>query len=97
MSQPKSKIHARIRKSSDFELHVRTVRAEGVEVIELRDFVPSDKWYGRGVQIENQHLPEVIEALQGIARYNGGSADPHSTHAARVAADGDPNSPRLFD
>ena len=94
----KYKAHARIKKSADFELHIRSARAEGVEVLEIRDFVPSEKWYGRGIQIEHHLLPQVLEALKDYARLHGGSAHPQSTAAAEVAANAGlaPDQGRLF-
>jgi hypothetical protein len=80
MSKPK--VHARFKKGPDFELHLRTLREDGVELVELRDYIPSEKWYGRGVSFEPGNLPTVIEELQRLAKFNGGSAHPAGSKAA---------------
>ena len=70
-ANPKAKLHDRLKKSPDFELHIRTVKVDGVEAIELRDFIPSEKWYGRGVNFAPSALPDVIEALKRLQKHYG--------------------------
>lgn len=67
----KAKVMHKIKRGPDFEQHIRQVRAEGSEFVEIRDYVPSEKWYGRGVQIEPRHIQEVIDALRDVARITG--------------------------
>lgn len=82
VSASRTKVHAKFKKGSDFELHLRTVREDGVELVELRDYIPSEKWYGRGVSFAPAQLPDVIQELAHLAQYNGGSAHPAGAHEA---------------
>ena len=61
-----SVVLARIPKAQDLEVHVRRLNIDGVEVIELRDYIVSLKEYGRGywVPANAAAVSELIKALQ---------------------------------
>jgi hypothetical protein len=69
----KSKAHAHIPKAFDLQLSVRTLRVEGTEYVDIRDFVPSTKEHGRGVLFERRLLGEVIEVLSRLDEHLGGT------------------------
>lgn len=64
--QKQPKVQARIKKAKDLEAHVTTQFVAGVEFVEIRDYVPSTKTYGRGATFERRHLPEFVEALSDL-------------------------------
>lgn len=53
MATPKMrrKVHEKIEVAPDLEIHVTTVKAAGVTLYEVRNYVPSTKEYGRGITI----------------------------------------------
>jgi hypothetical protein len=59
-----------VEKSTDLECHLRVVEVEGVKVVELRDYIPSLKSYGRGywVPLEEAKIFSLINGLTEIAR-----------------------------
>lgn len=65
----KQKTYGEILKANDLVTHVRTVNVDGVQVVELRDYIPSLGDYGRGYWIprEPEALSAVIDALVKIA------------------------------
>jgi len=72
MSAPiRNKVYDRINSGQDMQLHVKVTKADGLEFVNLRDFVVSLKQYGRGVMFESYLLPQVIEALQELQRQIG--------------------------
>lgn len=54
-----------IRKTADLETHVRLVEVDGVSVLELRDYIPSLKEYGRGYWIpaDGATVSQLAQAL----------------------------------
>lgn len=62
-------VFVEIEKAPDLLTHVRTVNVDGVEVVELRDFIPSLGDYGRGYWIPKdvEKIHEIIDALEEIA------------------------------
>lgn len=71
----KSKIIETIPKAEDLKLAVRTVKIEGVEYIDIRDYVPSTKTFGKGVLFRRHVLPDLVIALGKLDEYLGGSWD----------------------
>ena len=59
-----------IDKAADLECHLRVVDVEGVKVVELRDYIPSLKSYGRGywIPLEEAKIFSLINGLTEIAR-----------------------------
>ena len=53
-------------KTSDLELHVSALETPFGQYAEIRDFIPSQKIYGRGVLIPAVILDEVLNALEGV-------------------------------
>lgn len=76
----KEKTMSKIPIAPDLQLHVRITKADGLELVSLRQFIPSIKRYGRGVSFESAHLLRVLEALQGleghVAGFSNAVADP---------------------
>jgi hypothetical protein len=62
----RAKIHARFPKDAGnphVEVHVRTVTLDGIEVVDIRDYYPSLKTYGRGLGLPRETLNELINGL----------------------------------
>lgn len=75
----RDKVYSKLSKGSDLQLHIKVTKADGLEMVNLRDFVPSLKLYGRGVLFDVQMLPQVIEELQELQRQVGnGRAGVHA-------------------
>lgn len=53
-------------KQPDIDTHVRVVRVEGVEVLEIRDYIDSLGEYGRGYWFPLEALDDVIAAFQQV-------------------------------
>lgn len=63
----KPKIVARFSKSGDnddVEVHVRRLEIGGLDVVEVRDYFPRIKSYGRGLNMPASKTGELIRALQ---------------------------------
>lgn len=67
----KDKVYAKLGKGTDLQLHIKITKADGLEMVNLRDFIPSMKLYGRGVLFDVSMLPAVIEELQELQRQVG--------------------------
>ncbi len=67
----KDKVYSKLGKGSDLQLHIKITKADGLEMVNIRDFIPSLKLYGRGVLFDVALLPEVIEQLQELERQVG--------------------------
>lgn len=71
MKKPASKarVVGDILKAPDLRAHVRVVEVEGMKVVEVRDYIPSLKEYGRGywLPLTEAAVYEFITALQEIA------------------------------
>ena len=65
------KVYSKINKGTDMQLHVKVTKADGLELVNLRDFIVSQKKEGRGVVFESYLLPDVIEALTELHRQIG--------------------------
>jgi hypothetical protein len=65
------KVYSKIPKGPDMELHIKVTRADGQELVNVRDFITSLKQYGRGVLFDAALLPRVIEELQELERQIG--------------------------
>jgi hypothetical protein len=59
-----------VEKGPDLECHLRVVEVEGVKVVELRDYIPSLKTYGRGywMPLEEAKIFSIINGLTEISR-----------------------------
>ena len=67
----RDKVYSKIPKDGETELHVKITKADGLELVNLRDFIPSLKLYGRGVLFDVALLPRVSEELQELERQVG--------------------------
>lgn len=67
----KDKVYSKLGKGSDLQLHIKITKADGLEMVNIRDFIPSLKLYGRGVLFDLSMLPQVIEELQELERQVG--------------------------
>lgn len=59
-----------VRKYDDLQVHVRLVEADGARFIDVRDYVPSAKQYGRGVMLPVDGEGAVSAAQVGAAIMN---------------------------
>lgn len=53
----------KVRKAVDLEMHVRVIKLDDIEVVEMRDYIPSLKEYGRGYWVPKAAIKDVIDAL----------------------------------
>jgi len=69
-AKPKPEIFAEVELAPDLHLHVRTTHEAGVDLIDIRQYVPSLKAYGRGITVPNTDdiLVGVMDALDDIRR-----------------------------
>lgn len=67
----RSKVYGKVNKGQDQQLHVKVTKADGLEFVNLRDYIVSLKQYGRGVMFESYLLPQVIEELIELQRQIG--------------------------
>ena len=74
----KDKVYSKLAKGADLQLHIKITKADGLEMVNLRDFIPSLKLYGRGILFEVSMLPQVIEELLELQRQVGNG--PSSVH-----------------
>lgn len=60
----------KIEKAPDLECHIRIVEIESVKVVELRDYIPSLKEYGRGywIPLKADSVFSIINGLTEVAR-----------------------------
>jgi hypothetical protein len=65
-----SRLQRKFRKGRDLEMHISFTRIEGLEFVELRDFIPSADEYGKGYLFPSRMLTEVLEVLVDMDRYN---------------------------
>ncbi len=70
-----SKTHDFIPKASDLKLAIKTTRIDGVEYVDIRDYVPSTEVYGKGVLFERHLLTDVIDALVRLNERLGGTKE----------------------
>lgn len=68
-SPAKTHITGDVIKASDLRAHVRVVDVDGMKVVEIRDYIPSLKEYGRGywLPLSEAAIYGVIAALQEVA------------------------------
>jgi hypothetical protein len=66
----RSRLQRKFRKGRDLEMHVSFTKIEGLEFVELRDFIPSLEEYGKGYLFPSSLLAEVVEVLTEMDRYN---------------------------
>lgn len=59
----KAQVLEKVPKGTDIETHVRVVTLGDVTYVELRDYIPSTKEYGRGYWIPD--TPEALRAITG--------------------------------
>lgn len=59
------KVLVSVRKATDLDLRVRIVKVDEVEVVELRDYIPSLEEYGRGYWMpsDRETINAVVQAL----------------------------------
>lgn len=70
-STVRSKVMSTIPKGKDVSLRVKVVKADGLELVDLRDWIPSLKKEGRGVNFPASLLDRVIEELQDLRKHVG--------------------------
>lgn len=71
MTAPKKmrrKVAKRVEIAPDLELHVSTLTVAGQRLVEIRNFIPSTKEYGRGATAPLSALDAVHEGLHNIVR-----------------------------
>lgn len=56
-------VQSRIRIADDLELHVSKLRAAGKEFVEIREFILSEKKYGRGVAFQPDDKNKVLRNI----------------------------------
>jgi hypothetical protein len=60
---------AKVTKADDLEVHTCKARLDGVVVLDIRDYIPSTKTYGRGTTLPwNTETLKVLEAALREAR-----------------------------
>lgn len=64
-SPAKTRVVQTIPKAADLECHMRVVEIEGVRVVEMRDYIPSLKTYGRGYWVPLR-TDEVFALINGL-------------------------------
>lgn len=57
-----------IDRGNDLQVHVRTMEVDGEKFTDIREFVPSNDTYGRGVMIPFALTKPVMKALMDAAR-----------------------------
>jgi len=62
----------RVPQGIDRELHVREVKIENMTFVDIRDYIPSLKEYGKGALIRRNDLPNLLEILNQYADYHFG-------------------------
>lgn len=74
----RERLYARYKKGADLELHVKVTWINGLEFVNLRDYVPSTQEYGKGVLFPTHLLEYVLETLQQVHgdRSTGGRPGP---------------------
>lgn len=71
MAKPKDgKVFRKVKKADDLEVHVRYRRIDGEEFADIRDYVPSTKFYGRGILI-----PFDVEGADTVGQIADGLAE----------------------
>lgn len=70
------KLIGRIPQGADLELHVKETKIEGHTFLNLRDYVPSTKEYGKGTLLRLNDLPRLLEFLNERADYHFGRGGP---------------------
>ena len=55
---------ARIKRGEDLELHVKITRVDDDERVNVREFVPSQDKYGRGIFVKKSEVDELIKGLK---------------------------------
>lgn len=79
----KDKIWARVHKAPDLDLAIKITTIEGQTYVNLRDYVPSTKEFGKGILFPVALASEVAEALIQIrAQYGTGNGKPSSDQAS---------------
>lgn len=69
----RDKLYAKYRKGPDLELHIKVTWIDGLEFVNLRNYVPSTKEYGKGVLFPSHMLPWIVEELGELQRLIGTS------------------------
>lgn len=70
-------------KAADLTTRVKITRVDGREFLNIRDYVPSTKTYGKGVLIPMERLQDLREALEGVQATHGvGNGKPGEGQAA---------------
>ena len=68
MATKDGKVFTKAEKAIDLEVHVRYRKVEDEEFVDIRDFVPSTKTYGRGILIplDDGAVTTVINGLGAV-------------------------------
>lgn len=62
------KVHEKIEVAEDLEAHVSTLRVGAQTLLEIRNFIPSTKEYGRGITVPHNAINRVANGLTKAAR-----------------------------
>lgn len=57
------KVAKRVEIAPDLELHVSHLTVAGQRLVEIRNFIPSTKEYGRGVTAPIRHCNGIVEGV----------------------------------
>jgi hypothetical protein len=69
-------VHARIPYMYDKEVHVSSVQSPNDGLFgDLREFIPSKEFYGRGITFPLCMLDEVMKGMESLWQANGSGAE----------------------
>lgn len=64
MAEFDRRVIARIEEDRDLEVHVSVLTTEGHDYVEIREYVPSLKQYGRGITVPVRLVQPILDALE---------------------------------
>lgn len=70
---PYGRVYKRLPKGPDLELHIKVLKIDGLEFVNIRDFIISRGVYGKGVFFPRSQLGDVIAGLTEVQRKLGGT------------------------
>lgn len=70
-NKSKEKVYATLTKGADLQLRVKVTWIDGLEFVNLRDYIPSTGEDGKGILFPLHMLPRVLEELAEVERQRG--------------------------